>query len=172
MLLGSARTWLNSLRAGSVNSWLDFEDAFIRNFTSTYKRPGKPRQLSMCVQKPGEPLRDFLTRWTELCNSCEGVHEVQAIQYFIDGCLDGTLVKHRLVCDEPETLAELMAVADKYATADSAMNVKITIDADGKLLPAQPAPAKPAGDNNQRRGSSRPTNRTRVSCIAGGFFTN
>ena len=36
MLLGSARTWLNSLRAGSVNSWLDFEDAFVRNFTSTY----------------------------------------------------------------------------------------------------------------------------------------
>ena len=105
----------------------------------------------MCVQKPGEPLYDFLTRWTELRNSCEGVHDVQAIQYFIDGCLDGTLVKHRLVCDEPETLAELMAMEDKYATADFAMNVKITIDADGKLLPAQPAPPKPAGDNNQRR---------------------
>ena len=136
MLLGSARTWLNSLRAGSVNSWLDFEYAFVRNFTSTYKRPSKPHQLSMCVQKPGNPLHDFLTRWTELRNSCEGVHEVQAVQYFIDGCLDDTLVKHRLVCDKLETLAELMAVADKYATADSAMNMKISVDTDGRLLPA------------------------------------
>ena len=55
------------------------------------------------------------------------------------------------MCDEPDTLAELMAVADKYATADSAMNVKVTIDADGKLLPVQPAPPKLAGDNNQCR---------------------
>ncbi|KAI5000295.1 hypothetical protein ZWY2020_004884 [Hordeum vulgare] len=86
MLTGSARTWLNNLPAGSVNSWVDFEEAFIHNFTDTYKRPGRPRKLAMCVQRPDEPLRDYVTRWTELCNSCEGVHEVQAIQYFIDGC--------------------------------------------------------------------------------------
>ena len=40
----------------------------------------------MCIQKADETLRDYVTRWTELRNSCEGVHEVQAIQYFIDGC--------------------------------------------------------------------------------------
>jgi hypothetical protein len=39
MLQGTARTWLNSLKPYSVNSWLDFADVFIRNFTSTYKRP-------------------------------------------------------------------------------------------------------------------------------------
>ncbi|KAK1556108.1 hypothetical protein QYE76_037138, partial [Lolium multiflorum] len=39
MLLGSARTWLN---LGSINGWLDFEAAFISNFTGTYRRPGRP----------------------------------------------------------------------------------------------------------------------------------
>ncbi|KAK1685248.1 hypothetical protein QYE76_046096 [Lolium multiflorum] len=34
MLLGSARTWLNNLPAGSINGWLDFEAAFISNFTA------------------------------------------------------------------------------------------------------------------------------------------
>ncbi|KAK1692123.1 hypothetical protein QYE76_008820 [Lolium multiflorum] len=34
MLVGSARTWLNNLPAGSINGWLDFEDAFISNFTA------------------------------------------------------------------------------------------------------------------------------------------
>ncbi|KAI4994875.1 hypothetical protein ZWY2020_034778 [Hordeum vulgare] len=144
MLACSARTCLNSLPAGSVNSWVDFEEAFVRNFTGTYKRPGRPRELAMCVEKADEPLRDYVTRWTELRNSCEGVHEVQAIQYFIDGCRDGTLLKHKLMCAEPTSLAVLMAKADKYATADSAMRIKVT--ALDKVVPA-PATHKPAGDN-------------------------
>ena len=43
MLQGTARTWLNSLKPNSINGWLDFTDAFTRNFTSTYKHPPKPR---------------------------------------------------------------------------------------------------------------------------------
>ena len=48
------------------------------------------------------------------------MHEVQAIEYFTAGCREGTL-KHRLLCDEPATLDELLIIADKYATADSSM---------------------------------------------------
>jgi hypothetical protein len=51
-----------------------------------------------------------------LRNTCEGVHEVQAIQYFSDGCRDSTLLKHKLMRLETATTAELMAIADKYAT--------------------------------------------------------
>ncbi|KAE8809260.1 Endoglucanase 3 [Hordeum vulgare] len=98
----------------------------------------------MCVQRPDEPLRDYVTRWTELCNSYEGVHEVQAIQYFIYGCRDGTLLKHKLMCSDPTSLTVLMAKADKYAMADSAMRVKVT--ASDKVVPT-PATPKPAGDN-------------------------
>ena len=35
MLQGTARTWLNSLKPRSINSWVDFTEAFVRNFTST-----------------------------------------------------------------------------------------------------------------------------------------
>jgi hypothetical protein len=85
MLTGSARTWLNSLPALQINSWYDFKEAFIKNFTRTYKRPPHPRQLALCKQGPDEPDRDYLTRWSELRNSCEGVGEEQAIGYFTDG---------------------------------------------------------------------------------------
>ena len=115
MLFRSARTWLNNLKPRSINSWVDFIEAFIRNFTNTYKRPPKPRQLSLCVQGPNESTRDYLTFWAELRNSCEGVHEVQAIEYFTAGCREGTLLKHKLLCDEPTTLDELLIIADKYA---------------------------------------------------------
>jgi hypothetical protein len=52
MLVGSARTWLNNLPAGSINDWLDFEEAFVSNFTDTYLRSGQPQQLEMCMQGP------------------------------------------------------------------------------------------------------------------------
>ena len=69
----------------------------MRNFTGAYKRPGCPSQLAMCVQGPAETGREYLARWTELRNSCEGVHEVHPIQYFVNGCWDGTLLKHKLL---------------------------------------------------------------------------
>ncbi|KAI5015220.1 hypothetical protein ZWY2020_056610 [Hordeum vulgare] len=152
MLAGSTRTWLNSLPAGGVNSWVDFEEAFVCNFTGTYKCPGRPRELAMCVQRPDEPLRDYIMRWTELRNSCEGVHEVQTIQYFIDGCRDGTLLKQKLMCSMPTSLAVLMAKADKYAMADSAMRVKVT--ASDKIVPT-PATPKPARDNQGGQNNKR-----------------
>jgi hypothetical protein len=66
MLTGSARTWLNSLPALQINSWYDFKEVFIKNFTGTYKRPPRPRQLALCKQGPDEPDHDYLTRWSEL----------------------------------------------------------------------------------------------------------
>ncbi|KAE8770642.1 Endoglucanase 3 [Hordeum vulgare] len=88
-------------------------------------------------------------------NSCEGVHEVQAIQYFIDGCRDGTLLKHKLMCSEPTSLAVLMAKVDKYATADFEMGVKVT--ASDKIVPT-PSTPKPAGDNRGGQNNKRKAN--------------
>jgi hypothetical protein len=105
-------------------------------------------------------------RWAELRNSCEGVHEVQAIEYFTSGCRKGTLLKHKLLCDEPATLDELLVVAEKYATSDSSMKAEIQVDASGKVItPASPAPA---GDpsrrqqpNDNKRKASQPASNSR-----------
>jgi hypothetical protein len=43
MLEGLARICLNVLPAGSINSWMDFDEQFVFNFTSTYKRPNHPQ---------------------------------------------------------------------------------------------------------------------------------
>jgi hypothetical protein len=68
MLQGSARTWLNSLPALQINSWYDFKEAFIKNFTGKYKQPPRPWQLAFCKQGPDELDRDYLMRWSELRN--------------------------------------------------------------------------------------------------------
>src|SRR5215216_4970844 len=130
--------WLNSLPAGSINAWVDFQQAFVHNFTGTYRCPGRPSQLAMCVQGPMETSREYLARWTELRNSCEGIHEVQAIQYFVNGWRDGTLIKHKLLRSEPASLAVLMETADKYANADSAMKIQVALDEAGKAKTVPP----------------------------------
>jgi hypothetical protein len=124
MIQGSARIWLNSLPALQINLWFDFSEAFIKNFTRTYKRPPRPRQLALCKQGPDELDRDYLTRWSELCNSCEGVGKEQAVGYFTDGCREGSLMKHKLNRAEPKTMDEFMAIADKYTSADSTATVQ------------------------------------------------
>ena len=73
---------------------------------------------------------------------------MQAIEYFTAGCREGTLLKHKLLCDEPTTLDELLVIADKYATADSSMKTELRVDTSGKVI--NPAPKTPAGDSGLR----------------------
>jgi hypothetical protein len=64
--------------------------------------------------------------------------EEQAIGYFTDGCREGTLLKHKLHRTEPKTMADFMAIADKYASADSAARVQYLepAPAEGQSQPA------------------------------------
>ena len=81
---------------------------------------------------------------------------MQAIKYFTAGCREGTLLKHKLLCDEPETLDELLIIADKYATADSSMKTEIQISTTGKVAPQAPrTPAADAGREQQQGDNKR-----------------
>ncbi|KAK1666217.1 hypothetical protein QYE76_054376 [Lolium multiflorum] len=157
MLLGSARTWLNNLPAGSINGWLDFEEAFISNFTGTYRRPGRPQQLEMCKQGPDETDRAYLTRWCEMRNSCEGVHEIQAISFFMGGCRPNTMLWHKLRRSEPKTMAALMVIAEKYALAEEAGKAPADVSPAPARRDNKPAEHKPAegGSHGSRRDNYR-----------------
>ncbi|KAE8811900.1 endoglucanase 3 [Hordeum vulgare] len=109
----------------------------------------------MCVQGLTELLRDNLTRWTELRNSCEGVHELHAIQYFIDDYRDGTLLKHKLMHLEPANLAQLMAIVDEYVVAESSMKLPVLLDMAGEPTVAKPAVAPTAGRSQPNQGKRK-----------------
>ncbi|KAE8768806.1 hypothetical protein D1007_59688 [Hordeum vulgare] len=73
------------------------------------------------------------------------------------------------MCAEPTSLAVLMAKADKYATADSAMRIKVT--ASDKVVPAPTTP-KPVGDNrggqnNYKRKADQMANNKLVANVEG-----
>jgi hypothetical protein len=129
MLEGPAKIWLNNLPAGSINGWVDFEEQFMSNFTSTYKRPNRPQQLANCRQGMYETDRDYLTRWCTLRNSCEGVVEQQAIMWFAHGSRHGTMLWQNLQREMPATLAETIKIAYSYALGDP---MQSTLDSQGQ----------------------------------------
>ena len=118
MLEGTARIWLNNLEPGSIRCWTDFEEAFKSNFATTYRRPNWSQQLADCKQRENETDRDWLTRWTQTRNSCEGVVDAQAISWFANGCRHGSMLWQRVRRSMPTTLAETIRIADSHALGD------------------------------------------------------
>jgi hypothetical protein len=168
MLEGPARIWLNNLPAGSINGWMDFEEQFVSNFTSTYKRPNRPQQLANCRQGDYEIDRDYLTRWCTLRNSFEGVVEQQAIMWFAQGCRHGTMLWQKLQRDMPATLAETIKIADSYALGDP---LQPTLASQGQGQSQRNNNAGGSGqfyrpDNRNKRRDDRPDYRYGSSQVA------
>ena len=76
------------------------------------------------------------------------------------------MLKHKLMRSEPATLAEMMKIADKYATDDSGMLKSIRLDANSKMIIDEPAEAGGSGSrrdrdrNHNNQGKGRTTSRT------------
>ena len=154
MLEGPARIWLNNLPENSIDCWLDLEEAFNSNFASTYRRPNRPQLLQACKQEDNETDREFLTRWSNVRNSCEGVIEAQAIAWFADGCRYGSMLWQRLQRDMPKTLAETIRIADSYALGDP-MQPLLDGNARNRRNPMNNRNNGPRFDNRQEFGQKR-----------------
>ncbi|KAI4982102.1 hypothetical protein ZWY2020_022594 [Hordeum vulgare] len=135
ILDGLARAWLNQLAPSSIYSWVDLARVFIRTFEGTYKRPACLVELQHCVQKPNEPLRDFIQRWTTLYHTVENVTEHQEVCAFKAG------VRYReLYLKFGRTggisMSKMMEIAARYANGEEEDRIrsgkhKTVGDADG-----------------------------------------
>ena len=54
------------------------------------------------------------------------------------------MLKHRLLPEEPPTVAEMIAIADKYAMVSASMKVQLRLDDEGRILSGEQL--KKAGD--------------------------
>ena len=70
------------------------------------------------MQQKNESSREFISRWNEIKNACEGVSETQAIHAFKQSLRKGATFRFMIYSDESETLGGLLACANKYAAAD------------------------------------------------------
>ena len=72
----------------------------------------------MCRQRDDETDREYLTRWSTLRNTCEGVSESQAIAWCAQGCKHSSMPWQKLQREMPSTLGEIIRIADSYALGD------------------------------------------------------
>jgi hypothetical protein len=86
------------------------------------------------------------------------VGEEQAIGYFTDGCREGTLLKHKLHRAKPKSMADFMAIADKYASADSAARVQCIEPAPARGQ-SQPVAGQGGYHNRDRHGKRKDEHR-------------
>jgi hypothetical protein len=86
-LKDNARAWLNNLAPDNIRSWEEFWQAFIVNFRGTSRQPMSFEELRLCVQKTGESLRSYISRWLSLRNTSENISPERAIDAFRDGLI-------------------------------------------------------------------------------------
>jgi hypothetical protein len=81
-LKDNARAWLNNPAPDSIRSWEEFRQAFIAKFRGTSRRPTSFEELCLCVQKNGENLRSYISRWLSLRNTSENMSPERANDAF------------------------------------------------------------------------------------------
>ncbi|XP_071681507.1 uncharacterized protein [Lolium perenne] len=122
-LSGAVRSWMKKLPEGSIDSWENFEDLFVRNFRSTCKKPASIDQLRTCMQKSDESMRMYIQRWSIIKNSAESVLDERAIDVFIAGIRRRDLIEE-LGRSNPRTIADLMEIANRWADGEDDVHNK------------------------------------------------
>ena len=62
MMSRHAQNWLESLPAGSINSWQDLCTAFVQYYQAACPCPKTRWDLGSVTQRPSESLRDYIKR--------------------------------------------------------------------------------------------------------------
>ena len=66
----------------------DLCDVFIANFRGTYERPLTKNNLKAVRQAPGEMLRKFIQRFSQVCNKVPRISDAYIISAFAGGVTD------------------------------------------------------------------------------------
>jgi hypothetical protein len=71
-------------------------------------------ELRLCVQRTGENLRSYISRWISLRNTTENISPERAINAFWDGLFRRDF-KEELGRCKPKTIDHLMSLANEWA---------------------------------------------------------
>jgi hypothetical protein len=119
-LKDNVRAWLNNLAPDSIRSWEEFRQAFIANFRGISRWPTSFEESRLCIQRTGENLRSYISRWISLRNTAENISSERAIDAFRDGLIQRDF-KEELGHCKPKTVNHLMSLANKWADGENSI---------------------------------------------------
>jgi hypothetical protein len=88
----AARAWLEHLPPAQISDWDDLVKAFAGNFQGTYVRPGNSSDLRSCRQQPGEPLWEYIRRFSKQRTELPNITDSDVIGAFLAGTTSRDLV--------------------------------------------------------------------------------
>ena len=70
LLKDKVKTWLQNLRFGSIITWNNMREQFLKKFFPPHRINSFKRQITSFTQKKGEILYQYWDRFKELLNIC------------------------------------------------------------------------------------------------------
>ena len=105
-----------NLTPGTIQSWEELCARFTANFASAYQQHGVEAHLHAVMQKPGETLRAFISRFTKVRGTIPCISDASIITAFHQGVRDEKMLE-KLAMHEVESVTTLFSLADKCARA-------------------------------------------------------
>jgi hypothetical protein len=115
-LTETARSWLMNLPEGTLDSWPELCRQFTTNFESAYARPGNETDLHAVQQRPGESLRSFVQRFSQVRNTIPRISNASIVVAFRQGVRDEKMLE-KLATHDIQDVSALFSLADKCARA-------------------------------------------------------
>ncbi|XP_019190240.1 PREDICTED: uncharacterized protein LOC109184675 [Ipomoea nil] len=144
-LKGSAQRWLVAQPSGSIHSFEELADRFMRHYAANIKPQKDLTHLGDIHQDEGESLKTYLARWQKEIQSIEEVEDQTALTFFIESLRSGQLYRD-LRDNRPATYAEAIHMANKRANTEQAMKHKRQREVGGP-------PAGRGGELKPRKGA-------------------
>jgi hypothetical protein len=92
-LTGTARSWLMNLPEGTLHSWSELCRQFMANFESAYTRLGNLIGLHTIQEHPGESLRSFIRRFSQVRNTIPRLSNASIVVAFCQGVRDEKMLE-------------------------------------------------------------------------------
>jgi hypothetical protein len=115
-LTGTARSWLMNLPEGTLDSWPELCRQFTANFKSAYARLGNKTDLHAVQQRPGESLRSFIQRFSQVRNTIPRISNVSVVVAFRQGVRDEKMLE-KLATHDIQDVSAPFSLGDKCARA-------------------------------------------------------
>jgi hypothetical protein len=101
-----------NLPEGTLDSWPELCRQFTANFESAYARSGNETDLHAVRQRPGESLRSFIQRFSQVRNTIPRISNASVMVAFRQGVRDEKMLE-KLATHDVQDVSALLSLADK-----------------------------------------------------------
>ncbi|XP_065634944.1 uncharacterized protein LOC136069837 [Quercus suber] len=122
-LKGPAQVWFNKIPPNSVSSFEELSKLFVNNFIGEQRHKRSSSSLLTIEQGENESLQSFITRFNKEALTVDKMDDKLLLAVFHNG-INSDLFIHKLYEQEPQTMAELVHLAQNFMNAEDAIIVK------------------------------------------------